>query len=773
MGTRRLQIIHFPLASLADAHLALQRIIRVSPALHQSPIWKLTRGKKMTENFQITFSKPDCNHHELCGCLISVDGITPDTIDLKWVASGGTLSEQYSQFAAYANTVKAGISPDNRKFETQSEIEWFRTQLPLNSTVKPIPPPIKEDRSSWPTSVELFSVDLRVQNALRRADYRYCRHRFPHMHISWDLLKRQVWNYDSQEVPSLFALTLRNFSMVHWALGKTNGRPHVVSAMSHLYPRKFAKAILSVARQEVGDRPREPLKFVDEALNHLYRMMKIDMTKKDKTPFSLKPLEGMYLGASNGITSNQKYTIDASEEMPHDVKVSSKGKKVDTFEQDLNCILNFLRTGEPPPTYWYLPPKDENFFSFVKQMSDADWVSWQEKLRVFFIPSSPYILMERLVSRLRHVKERGWVIRVGHRHGHGGGDSLAKCLGVTEQNCFDPDIVEGDGKNFDQSVREFFVNLFFSTMNIHRLKDMSDYEIFEKLTRYLLANMITRVTKLFGDVWAIVKGGVPSGAFNTSHMDSWIMALYFVLFCVYQIHTAPVDLQEELEAHFIEQIMIIVYGDDHLYNKGKGNVREFFSGTAFAAFMKQHFDVEIRDLRDGIPFCSIEKDGFLILKGASFLKHYFVLNPERKNDPSQPTFLPYRETREVIIRAIYGRQTKPRDVIDTMLSVLGHVNANYASNRQAYDMLYLLYSELLRECESVENISNLMLNRLDNNDMKRIRQMGMEPSELVSGFPSWEKLVQKNVVDHVYQDISQVPFDFDESLVDDMDLDYY
>lgn len=324
--------------------------------------------------------------------------------------------------------------------------------------------------------------------------------------------------------------------------------------------------------------------------------------------------------------------------------------------------------------------------------------------------------------------------------------------------------MEGDAKLYDQTVREAFVNLYFSTMTMHYDQTDPDAQMIEEVLKFLLKNMITRVTQLFGDVWGIVTGGVPSGAFNTSHMDSWIMALYFCLFCVWQINQAPIEVQEELESHFFLYIRLIVYGDDHLYNKGEGVSAQYFGGQAFADFMKKHFDVTIRDLKDGIPFCSTTTpDGFVRKMGATFLRHQFVLNPSIKKD--QPWCLPFRETREYMIRAVHGRETKSRDQIDVLLSVVGHVYGTYASNPDAYERLAIFYSELVSSIvDNLADLPKLMRSRMTELDLKKIRQTNLTTDDICNGFPTWDTLVDKNRYDSHYQDISQIPLDFDSDI---------
>lgn len=427
-------------------------------------------------------------------------------------------------------------------------------------------------------------------------------------------------------------------------------------------------------------------------------------------------------------------------------------KKIDTFEQEIDAILEYLRTGKEPNIPWVTPPKDENFVGFDKQISDEKWIAWREKLRVFNIPCSIYILMERLVSHIRMFRERGWVIRIGHRWSHGGADTIAKCLGVTLDTAWICQMCEGDARLYDQTVVEQWVNLYWSTMANFVDPRSEDYEIFEQIVKFLLKNMIIRITQLFGSVWGFVKGGVPSGAYNTSHMDSWIMAMYFMLFAIYQVNTAPEDEREALELELLTIIMIIVYGDDHLYNKGSGLGAIYFSATNFKSFMKKFFNVEMREVKDGIPFCSKTVHGWIMNWGSTFLKHQFVVN-ENKN-PGQPNFLPFRESREYLVRAIWGRVTRPRDCIDTMLSIIGHAYGTYASNRDAYIRLQLLYGELLIESDVQDNYQEVMKSRITLDDLKKLRQMGLSVEEIVSGFPTWNTLEQKNIVDESYQDIT-------------------
>lgn len=715
----------------------------------------------MSNNFRVVLSGENCVHSETCGCVLTIEGVSLKTMGFKAEITEGTLTEKYNEAICRVNTYN---------FDTRSTLcsekigdeAFFRSQVIPNGTMRPIQP-IVESRPRWPQPIILPSINPQVLNALKRADFRYMKYRYPHMHISWQLMK-EIWG-DTVESPSLTALCLRKDSMFHWACGTTNGHPHVLAAMADLYPQKLGRAILSMSRPENGDAPKDAFKYLNEAMDLLYRKMRVDLTKKDVYKLTFASLKDMYMGASNGKSNGDRYEIPATNEHPEKIKVSPNGKKIDTFEQEVDAILEYLRTGKEPNIPWVTPPKDETFVGFDKQMSEEKWAAWREKLRVFNIPCSIYILMERLVSHIRMFRERGWVIRIGHRWSHGGADTIARCLGIDMLNCFIQQMCEGDARLYDQTVVEQWVNLYWSTMSNFIDPLSEDYAIFEQIVKFLLKNMIMRITQLFGTIWGVVKGGVPSGAYNTSHMDSWIMAMYFMLFAIYQVRTAPEEEQEDLELELLTIIMIIVYGDDHLYNKGTGKGATYFSATNFKHFMKKNFNVEMRDVKDGIPFCSRVKDGWILNWGATFLKHQFILNP-KYGVPGQPEFLPFRESREYLVRAVWGRIVKPRDCIDTMLSIIGHAYGTYASNRDAYDRLQMFYGELLVESEAQEKLPQLLRDRIKLDDLKKLRQLDLSVEEVVSGFPSWHTLIQKNVMDEAYQDIAQrdpeTPLDLDD-----------
>jgi len=133
------------------------------------------------------------------------------------------------------------------------------------------------------------------------------------------------------------------------------------------------------------------------------------------------------------------------------------------------------------------------------------------------------------------------------------------------------------------------------------------------------------------------------------------------------------------------------------------------------------------------------------------LKHSFILNPCK--DAGQCNFLPFRESREFIIRAVWGRETKARDSIDVLLSIIGHAYGTYASNYDAYKRLRYFYEELVKRMKiPYGQVMRNVASRVNRRDLRKMRQLGITTDEILRGFPKWETLIAKNTMDWAYHD---------------------
>jgi len=295
------------------------------------------------------------------------------------------------------------------------------------------------------------------------------------------------------------------------------------------------------------------------------------------------------------------------------------------------------------------------------------------------------------------------------------------------------------------------MNLYYSTMLIHEDPLHPDYVIKKSLCEWMVEQITVKLTRIWGRLWAYVRGQMPSGAWNTSHGDSWIQALYFFLFCIWNIITAPQSDAAEIEEYVYNLILSVFYGDDFAYSNGGGKYASLFSVHRFASFSLKYLGLEIRDLYSAIPFCSTVVDGKICVRGVCLLKYFFIVNENKA--PGQPKFLPFRETWDFVIRAVYSREPKQRSPVDVMLSCIGHAYGTFASNRDAYDYLsYLFYALALSDGRGLDVLLHEIKLRMTDKTIKKFRTWGVTAEEVLKGFPTWEMLERKNIVDVAYHD---------------------
>jgi len=651
------------------------------------------------------------------------------------------------------------------------ELLRLHAKMVKNGNMIPVAPPVPE--LSYPSTGDFVPPNEDVKECFRRADLDYLTEKMKtkvYGPKSYEEFRNQVWTQatdwrDAQgrwQPISLLNLGLRPESMYNACFGLRNGHPCCVTAVENLFPHKFADTVLKMDRPVHKPLPQSEAatKFLDKALKLMYHHL--DTEKyfgKFKIPVSFDRIENISLGTSAGL--NKAGHRERREIIERGVRsvliVDASAKKLEMLENDINFTINWMLDPDAPDpmVMWKVVEKDENFYS-LEYYTPEEWHNRMMKLRLYLIPSSNFILAERLVSVDRMKLEHGKFIQVEHKHPHGGMDRLARCLKVTSLNEWKKILVEGDIKNMDQSTNEWLINLFYSYGLIYDDPNGPDYDVRKRIIKMLIRQISIRFTHLFGPTWAAVTGGVPSGIFNTSHMDSWIVTLYLMLFVTFQMMTADPKDFDKLEEAALYLFAAIVYGDDHVYNKTEDELcQSYFSGVAFSNFMKTYFDVDIRDMRDGVSFLSSSRNGKLVVRGMTFLKHQAVLNPHKISlTDAQPRYLPFRESFEYFIRIAWGKHNKVRTLFDVILSCIGHAYGTYASNHDAYVGIHAIYKNAMDmlgvpECQILSQV----VADLPEDDFKDLRRKGISREELLNGFPAWETLIRKNELNEPYHSI--------------------
>lgn len=714
---------------------------------------------------------PDCMHDFPCECYTQIQGKNQCHMFSARLQTWRKDDAIHEIIASFSSTFKL---EGNSIVPGQSDIETMRfvSQLKLGGNIKLVPgPPIKV---GLPASLPLVGPNPGVVQVFKDADMDFIsfllgKSYSPDNPAHVEYFEQQIWNVNTCYKSAagrfrpikLECNLVRPMSIYNSAFGLINGRPTCVSACADLYPSKYANAVLKQAKTVHEPIPGYEAAWdgIDSAFRYMYHHFgTADKIGKLHIPFTVDDLEGMPLGTSGGLnkpeTGNRKRPpIVQVEDVT--LKISASGKKYENLPTDLRSLYQWLLDPNAPDlaVIWNIVPKNENFIEFIKQMSVPEWDLLLQKLRTYVIPSSIFILMERMVGKIRFRLERGHVIQVGHSHSRGGTDRIAMRLKINFLNDLKAILVEGDVRNFDQSVWDRFVDLYYSHGMVYDAPNTPEYEVRLRITKFLIRAILCRLTHLFGNVWGIQTGGVPSGVLNTSHMDSWIMALWFFLFGVYQIKTALPAHQEQLEEALLNLVCLIVYGDDHVWNKTDDPVvAMYFSGHNFGRFMKTFFGVEVRGIKDGVSFVSDTCMGMLTRCGVTFLRHQFVRNPYF-GEPGQCRYLPFRECREYFARVAWGKESRERDYLDIILSCLGHAYGTYGSNIQAWWGLRMIYLRTIKAMGLVEAeaLAQVVANARDA-DFKELRRKDISREEILNGFPTLETLKRKNVWDPDYHE---------------------
>jgi len=313
---------------------------------------------------------------------------------------------------------------------------------------------------------------------------------------------------------------------------------------------------------------------------------------------------------------------------------------------------------------------------------------------------------------------------------------------------------DGDFSALDQTLHYVFLQLFYTMGGIYFDPKDKYYDLMVRVLDYVAKTISARVVHLCNRMWALVIGEMPTGAWMTSHGNSYIVLLYFYLFCIMQSQKMTPDVKEMFQRSMIlKLIQARVYGDDHVKGQKRNYEIEAYIGEIqFGQWVAHYVNGNIRDIRNDVPFIS-EKNPIGDLREANLvmLKQHFVRNRDRTT--GQPSYLPFRNAKDLCIRCIWGSTIKRRDKFDLILSSIGHGYGSYASNFQTWNWLKNLNCSVraLMTEEEVESTLGTLETRAEKSDfLKKMRMVGITIKEVLSSFPTWQALKNKNVYDPIY-----------------------
>jgi len=320
----------------------------------------------MREFFTMTFSDEECPHEE-CSCSFSVKGIHATTKDFEFTTTVKGITAKFNAASLAIATsfrIEGGVPIPST---SDMEAEYIKRNLLKKHSMVSTSIPYRS-QANWPECKDNYGIDRDTHDSLLDSDVRILKETFGSQFIDRDDLARNVWK-DIPPVPTvektytyqddrggvfsakrwdelvgepsegdvlgqahpicqLKHMILKKYSSFHQACGTTNGRSHVIAAMSGMYPFKFGDAtVLMNQATQVPPVAFEEIKpLVGPAMDLLYHKMKITEFGKEKCVVNFDPIKEVFHGASSGINFGPSFVI-SDPDLENSIIVSPVGKK--------------------------------------------------------------------------------------------------------------------------------------------------------------------------------------------------------------------------------------------------------------------------------------------------------------------------------------------------------------------------------------------------------------------------------------------------------------
>lgn len=426
-------------------------------------------------------------------------------------------------------------------------------------------------------------------------------------------------------------------------------------------------------------------------------------------------------------------------------RLMNSGNKLYLFEaaaREVHRILIAMARDDP---YLFQPYnitklKEEIRYLFEKEFAKMPTAIY--RMREFFIPSLTLTLLSELLHKDRMLIERGDLIQIGCTPWYGGWYQIAVTL-----NYDNPDLfwVDGDITGLDKHITDWHLYVYLvAGARYYAWDKMSRAQrrLLRKIYRLVMYHVANKITLQPGTIWLMILGVMYSGGKETSHGDSWIMALLFFIYIEYVKATKPgaaLFIQQCLVSRFI---MIIIYGDDHVWCCPKV-LRHVINAASFANFLKVYCGMELRDFREYDKFLS-EVDlttGLFRYRGPKFLKRYWIPS----HIPGSAPVIPYKPFLETAVRlcAVIEDEGYP----GLLLKSIGMMWDLMGTNRIGSAVCSSAYNYAIERCNQTPR-QIYMEWKDDPNKEKFLRNLmkkvNMTSDQFFDSFPTEEQLRQRH-----------------------------
>jgi hypothetical protein len=279
-----------------------------------------------------------------------------------------------------------------------------------------------------------------------------------------------------------------------------------------------------------------------------------------------------------------------------------------------------------------IAPKIEN----KSEIADGDWseqanAATAEKMRMLFMVQD--WMNQDLCGR--HAFERTYFTpgffpmvhnRIGQKWTQGGAHLLAKLLCVDHMDQYarvvlpnsdntvggdlpscewkkvldgDQLIADGDVSKLDMSIKALMLLCYMMMGSIWVAKEETHmYRMYRYLLESAAEALAGKHCSWFTD-FALIIGVMPSGSFETSHGNTWIMQVFFFLTFIFKTlsECTPEERAQFFHYNSLRRIIIVLFGDDFLYSYPKC-LRGKFGIYEFEKFLKEFFHTILKKCKE-------------------------------------------------------------------------------------------------------------------------------------------------------------------------------